>query len=241
MVISWPAGIKDAGSIRTQWHHVVDITPTILAATKLPQPKTVDGIKQKPMEGVSMAYSFADAKAPTTHTTQYFEMFGNRGIYHDGWTAVTRHSIPWDIAGTPPKFTEDKWELYNTNDDFSQSQDLAEKFPDKLKELQQLFLAEAEKYNVLPLDDRRVERFVPTLAGRPSLMWGRISVTLYPGMTAMLENGTLDVKNRSHTRHRRNRNTARDCARRDHRARRTLRRMESLRERWEAQILLQLA
>ncbi len=199
MVISWPAGIKDVGGIRTQWHHVVDITPTILAATKLPQPKTVDGIKQKPMEGVSMVYSFADAKAPTTHTTQYFEMFGNRGIYHDGWTAVTRHSIPWDVAGTPPKFSEDKWELYNTNDDFSQSQDLAAKYPDKLSELQRLFLAEAEKYNVLPLDDRRIERFVPTLAGRPSLMRGRTSVTLYPGMTAMLENATIDIKNRSHT------------------------------------------
>src|SRR6202166_3666738 len=199
MVISWPAGIKDAGGIRTQWHHVIDITPTILAAVKLPQPKTVDGIKQKPMEGVSMVYSFADAKAPTTHTTQYFEMFGNRGIYHDGWTAVTRHSIPWDVAGTPPKFSEDKWELYNTNDDFSQSQDLAAKYPDKLKELQQLFIAGAEKYNDLPLDDRRVERFVPTLAGRPSLMWGRPSVTLYPGMVGMMENATLDVKNRSHT------------------------------------------
>ncbi len=126
-------------------------------------------------------------------------MFGNRGIYHDGWTAVTRHSIPWDVTTTPPKFSEDKWELYNTNDDFSQSQDLAAKNPDKLKDLQRLFLAEAEKYNVLPLDDRRIERFVPTLAGRPSLMWGRTSVTLYPEMSAMLENATLDIKNRSHT------------------------------------------
>jgi arylsulfatase A-like enzyme len=199
MVIVWPAHINDAGGIRSQWHHVIDVTPTILEAAKLPQPKFVDGIKQKPMEGVSMVYSFADAKAPTKHTTQYFEMFGNRGIYHDGWTAVTQHSIPWDVAGTPPKFSEDKWELYNTNDDFSQAQDLAAKYPDKLKELQQLFLAEAEKYNVLPLDDRRVERFVPTLAGRPSLMWGRTSVTLYPGMVGMMENATLDVKNRSHT------------------------------------------
>ncbi|MFZ0678031.1 arylsulfatase [Candidatus Binatus sp.] len=199
MVISWPAVIKDAGGIRPQWHHVVDITPTILEAAKLPQPKTVDGIKQKPMEGVSMVYSFADAKAPTTHTTQYFEMFGNRGIYHDGWTAVTRHSIPWEPLAPLPKFTEDKWELYNTNDDFSQAQDVAAKYPDKLKELQQLFLDEAEKYNVLPLDDRRVERFVPTIAGRPSLMWGRTSITLYPGMTAMLENATLDIKNRSHS------------------------------------------
>jgi arylsulfatase A-like enzyme len=199
MVISWPVRIKNAGGIRSQWHHVIDITPTILETAKLPQPKFVNGIKQKPMEGVSMVYTFANAKAPTRHRTQYFEMFGNRGIYHDGWTAVTRHSIPWDVTTTPPKFSEDKWELYNTNDDFSQSQDLAAKNPDKLKDLQRLFLAEAEKYNVLPLDDRRIERFVPTLAGRPSLMWGRTSVTLYPGMSAMLENATLDIKNRSHT------------------------------------------
>jgi arylsulfatase A-like enzyme len=199
MVISWPARIKDTGGIRTQWHHVIDVTPTILETAGLPQPKSVNGIKQKPMEGVSIVYTFANAKVPTRHTTQYFEMFGNRGIYHDGWTAVTQHSIPWDVAGTPPKFTADKWELYNTNDDFSQAQDVSAKYPDKLRELQRLFLAEAEKYNVLPLDDRRVERFVPTLAGRPSLMWGRTSVTLYPGMVGMMENATLDVKNRSHT------------------------------------------
>ncbi len=162
-VIVWPARITDAGGIRSQWHQVIDITPTILEAAKLPQPKFVNGIKQKPIEGVSMVYTFADSKAPTRHRTQYFEIFGNRGIYHDGWTAVTRHSIPWDASVVPPKFTEDKWELYNTNDDFSQSQDLAAKYPDKLKALQQLFLAEAAKYNVLPLDDRRLERFVPTI------------------------------------------------------------------------------
>ncbi len=199
MVIVWPARIHDAGGIRSQWHHVVDVTPTILEAANLPQPKFVNGIKQKPMEGVSMVYTFGDAKVPTRHRTQYFEMFGNRGIYHDGWTAVTRHSIPWEMEETLPKFSQDKWELYNTNEDFSQAHDVVAKYPDKLKELQGLFLAEAEKYNVLPLDDRRVERFVPTLAGRPSLMWGRTSVTLYPGMIGMMENATLDVKNRSHT------------------------------------------
>ena len=199
MVVVWPARIKDAGSIRSQWHHVIDVTPTILEAAKLPQPKFVNGIKQKPIEGVSMVYTFDNAKAPTRHRTQYFEMFGNRGIYHDGWTAVTRHSIPWEPTAVLPKFTEDKWELYNTNDDFSQAQDVAAKYPDKLKELQRLFLSEAEKYNVLPLDDRRIERFVPALAGRPSLMWGRTSVTLYPGMIGMTENATLDIKNRSHT------------------------------------------
>jgi arylsulfatase A-like enzyme len=199
MVISWPARIKDAGGIRTQWHHVIDITPTILEAAKLPQPKTVDGVKQKPIEGVSMVYTFDNPNAPTRHRTQYFEIFGNRGIYHDGWTAVTKHRTPWLAIEKPPKFTEDKWELYNTNDDFSQSRDLAAKYPDKLKELQQLFLAEAEKYNVLPLDDRTAERFVPALAGRPSLMGPRTSITLYPGMTAMAENATLDIKNRSHS------------------------------------------
>jgi arylsulfatase len=198
MVIVWPERIKDAGGIRSQWHHVIDVAPTILEAAKLPQPKFVDGIKQKPIEGGSMVYTFGDAKAPTRHRTQYFEMFGNRGIYHDGWTAVTRHSIPWEATAVLPKFTEDKWELYNTNDDFSQAQDVAAKYPDKLKEMKQLFLAEAEKYNVLPLDDRRIERFVPALAGRPSLFFGRTSVTLYPGMVGMSENATLDVKNRSH-------------------------------------------
>jgi arylsulfatase A-like enzyme len=200
MVISWPARINDAGGIRTQWHHVIDITPTILEAAKLPQPKTVDGIRQKPMEGVSMVYTFANAKAPTRHTTQYFEMFGNRGIYSNGWTAVTKHRTPWETGMVKlPKFTEDKWELYNTNDDFSQSQDLAAKYPGKLKELQQLFLAEAEKYDALPLDDRAAERAVPALAGRPSLMGDRTSLTLYPAMVAMMENATLDIKNRSHT------------------------------------------
>jgi len=199
MVISWPSHINDAGGIGPQWHHVVDVTPTILETAGLPQPKLVNGVRQKPIEGVSMVYTFANAKAPSRHRTQYFEMFGNRGIYHDGWTAVTRHSTPWDVTAQPPKFSEDKWELYNTNDDFSQAQDIAAKYPDKLKELQTLFLAEAKKYNVLPLDDRRIERFVPTLAGRPSLMWGRTSVTLYPGMVAMMENATLDIKNRSHT------------------------------------------
>ena len=199
MVISWPARITDAGGIRSQWHHVIDITPTILESTKLPAPKTVNGVKQKPLEGVSMVYTFHNEKAPTRHRTQYFEMFGNRGIYHDGWTAVTRHSIPWDAGEALPKFTQDKWELYNTNDDFSESQDLASKYPAKLKQLQQLFLVEAAKYNVLPLDDRRIERFNPVLAGRPSLMWGRTALTLYPGMSALMENATLDIKNRSHT------------------------------------------
>jgi Concanavalin A-like lectin/glucanases superfamily len=152
------------------------------------------------MEGVSMVYTFANAKAPTRHTTQYFEMFGNRGIYSNGWTAVTKHRTPWETGMVKlPKFTEDKWELYNTNDDFSQSQDLAAKYPDKLKKLQQLFLAEAEKYDALPLDDRGAERAVPELAGRPSLMGDRTSLTLYPGMVAIMENATLDIKNRSHT------------------------------------------
>ena len=199
MVISWPTHITDAGGISRQWHHVIDITPTILESTKLPPPKFVNGVKQKPLEGVSMVYTFDNEKAPTRHRTQYFEMFGNRGIYHDGWTAVTRHSIPGMRANRCRSLLEDKWELYNTNDDFSESQDLAAKYPAKLKQLQQLFLVEAAKYNVLPLDDRRIERFIPVLAGRPSLMWGRTSLTLYPGMSAMMENATLDIKNRSHT------------------------------------------
>src|SRR5258707_7697314 len=142
-----------------KWHHVIDLTPTILETAKLPQPKFVNGIKQKPIEGVSIVYTFADAKAPTRHETQYFEMFGNRGIYHNGWTAVTRHKTPWILVGevTPP-FDDDVWELYDTNKDWSQANDLSKQMPEKLHELQRLWLIEATRYNVLPIDDRVVEK-----------------------------------------------------------------------------------
>ncbi|MCC6314467.1 MAG: arylsulfatase, partial [Thermomicrobiales bacterium] len=144
----------------------------------------------------SMVYSFDDASAADRHTTQYFEMFGNRGIYHDGWTAVTRHSIPWDISGSPPPFDDDVWELYDTNTDWTQAHDLAAEMPDKLAELQRLWLIEAARYNVLPMDDRRLERMIPAMAGRPTLIKGDTQA-LFPGM-AMGENNVVDIKNKSY-------------------------------------------
>ncbi len=198
-VIRWPKGINAKGEIRRQFHHVIDIAPTILEAAGIPEPYMVNGIAQKPIEGVSMMYSFDNAGAEDRHTTQYFEMFGNRGIYHEGWTAVTKHRTPW-IMGTQvlPPFNEDNWELYNTNEDWSQARDLSRDMPDKLRELQELFLVEAAKYNVLPLDDRTGERFNATLAGRPDLMGDRRTMRLAPGMSHLMENTVLNVKNRSH-------------------------------------------
>ena len=198
--ICWPKGIEARGEIRQQFHHVIDIVPTILEVAGLPEPYMVNGIAQKPIEGVSMAYTFDDAEAEERHVTQYFEMFGNRGIYHEGWTAVTKHRTPWVTGQIQlPKFSEDEWELYNTNEDWSQANDLSKEMPDKLRELQELFLIEAAKYNVFPLDDRTAERFNSAIAGRPDLPAGRTTMTFYPGMTHLMENTVLNVKNRSHT------------------------------------------
>jgi len=199
MVLHWPKGIKNAGgAIRSQFHHVIDVAPTVLEAAKIPQPKTVNGVTQRPMDGVSMLYSTTDAKAADRRTTQYFEMFGNRGIYHDGWVACTRHSIPWLMVPLPA-VKDDVWELYHVAEDFSQSNNLANKNPEKLKELQALFLKEAERNNVLPIDDRRSERFNPVIAGRPDLLGGRKSLTVYPGMVGMMENAFINVKGVHHT------------------------------------------
>ncbi len=198
LVVHWPDGIKAKGELRTQWHHVTDIGPTLMEAAGLPFPKSVNGAEQKPFEGVSMLYSFNDSKAKDRHTTQYFEMFGNRAIYHDGWVAATKHRTPWADAPDGP-FAEDKWELYNVAKDFSQANDLAASNPDKLKKMQKLFLTEAIKYNVLPLDDRVFERFNAAIAGRPDLMGDRKSITLFEGMAGITENTFLNVKNISHT------------------------------------------
>ena len=180
LAVHWPKGIKARGELRTQWHHVIDVVPTILEAAGLPEPRIVNGAAQRPIEGVSMLYSFDDAHAADRHTTQYFEMFGNRGVYQNGWFAGTVHVKPW--AGVENRFPEDKWQLYFVARDFSMSTDLAAKYPDKLAQMQSVFLAEAAKYKVLPLDDRRTELFDPVQAGRPDLMFGRRSLTLYQGM-----------------------------------------------------------
>ena len=198
MVVHWPKRIKAKGEVRSQWHHVIDVAPTILEAAGLPEPKSVNGTPQTPIEGVSMVYTFDDAKAKDRHTTQYFEIFGNRGIYHDGWLADTVHRAPWE-AEAAARSQDDKWELYDTRTDFSLANDLAAKNPEKLKELQDLFMKEAVKYHVLPIDDRGVERINAALVGRPDLMAGRTSLTVYEGMIGMTENVFINSKNRSHT------------------------------------------
>ncbi|MGZ8159295.1 MAG: arylsulfatase [Methylobacter sp.] len=198
MVVHWPAGIKTKNEVRSQFHHVIDIAPTIYQAAGIPAPHSVDGIEQRPLEGVGMNYSFDNAAAPDTRKTQYFEMTGNRAIYHDGWFAGTIHRAPWEVKPRRP-LTEDIWELYNVNEDFSQANNLADKNPEKLAELQQKFMEEAVKYNVLPIDDRSIERFDPVIAGRPDLMNGRTSLTLYEGATGIPENAFINVKNTSLT------------------------------------------
>ncbi len=195
MVVHWPDGIKAKGELRSQWHHVIDVVPTILEAAGLPEPRIVNGTPQRPIEGTSMLYSFDDVNSPSRHQIQYFEMFGNRGIYFNGWFAGTVHLKPWGKVEN--SFTEDTWELYHVKEDFSMSTDLSKKHPEILAEMQKMFLGEAVKYKVLPLDDRRQELFNPKLAGRPDLMYGRKSLTLYEGMTDMLENDFINVKNTS--------------------------------------------
>ncbi len=198
MVVHWPDGIKAKGEIRNQFSHVTDIAPTVMEAAGLPFPKSVNGVEQVPFNGTSMVYSFDNAAAPETHKTQYFEMFGNRAIYHDGWVAATRHSIPWVMAQLPP-LDQDVWELYNVNEDFSQANNLAASNPDKLKELKNKFKEEGEKNHVFPIDDRRSERLNSELAGRPDVMGGRTSMTLYEGMTGLMENVFINTKMRSYT------------------------------------------
>lgn len=197
-IVHWPSKIKGSGEIRTQWHHVIDIAPTILELAGLAQPHTFNGVTQVPMHGVSMAYSFNDAKADERHHVQYFEIMGNRGIYHKGWTAQTKHRTPWDVVSQAPDFARDQWELYDTTKDWTQSKNLAKEQPEKLAEMQQLFLIEAVRHNVLPIDDRAAERMNPELAGRPTLTQGN-TLRLYPGMTRLGENVAINVKNRSYT------------------------------------------
>ena len=191
-------GIKTKGEMRWQFCHVIDIAPTILEAAGLPEPEFVNGVQQHPIEGVSMLYSFNDAKAPDRHETQYFEMFGNRGIYHKGWTAVTRHKTPWLLVGEKtPAFDDDVWELYDTEKDWSQAHDLSKKMPEKLHELQRFFVMEATKYNVFPLNDDIAKMMDPDTAGRPVLIKGKTQI-LFAGMGRLLENCMINIKNKSH-------------------------------------------
>jgi len=197
-VVHWPNGIKAKGEIRSQFSHVIDVAPTVLEAAGLPEPVSVNGIQQDPIEGVSMLYSFDDAKAPERHDLQYFEMFGNRGIYHKGWTAVTKHRTPWVLDEKQPAFDDDVWELYDTKMDWSQAKDLAKQNPQKLHELQRLWLIEATRYKVLPLDDDMLKKLNNDTAGRPTLIKGKTQL-LFSGMGRLLENCVLNLKNKSHS------------------------------------------
>jgi arylsulfatase A-like enzyme len=196
-IVHWPKGITAKGEVRPQFHHIIDVGPTIFEVAGIPEPTFVNGIQQAPIHGVSMVYAFNDGAAADQRQTQYFEVACNRGIYHKGWTAVTRHSVPWDFGATLPPLDDDVWELYDTNVDWSQAHDVSADHPDKLKELQRLWLIEAVKYNVLPLDDRRIERFNSDIAGRPQLVKGNAQV-LYGGMNRLSENSVLNLKNKSH-------------------------------------------
>jgi len=198
-IVSWPKGIKAKGEMRWQFSHVIDVAPTILEAAGLPEPVSVNGMHQDPIEGVSMLYSFNDAKAAERHETQYFEMFGNRGIYHKGWTAVTKHGTPWILMGRKVvALDDDVWELYDTTKDWSQAKDLSKEMPEKLHELQRLWLIEATRYKVLPIDDRVAEKFDPDTAGRPVLIKGKTQL-LFGGMGRLSENCILNIKNKSHS------------------------------------------
>jgi arylsulfatase A-like enzyme len=196
IAISWPAGIKAQGELRPQFSHVIDIVPTILEAVGIQAPLVLNGTTQKPFDGLSMAYTFDNAKAPTRHTTQYFEIVANRGLYHDGWMASTTPlRPPWVVSGVEPGPDDYPWELYNVAEDFSQSRNLAKDNPKKLQELQDLFLIEAAKYNVLPIDSSFADRANPSL--RPGFNTGRTDFTYYPGMIRIPEGNAPDIKNKS--------------------------------------------
>ncbi len=196
-IVHWPKGIEAQGGLRSQFTHVIDVAPTILEAAGLPEPTTVNGVMQSPMEGTSMVYTFNDANAAERHDLQYFEMFGNRGIYHKGWSAVTKHRTPWIlVGGEVPAFDDDVWELYDGNSDYSQAGNLAATQPEMLAKLQRLWLIEAVKYNVVPMDDRTAERVNPELAGRPTLI-RTTSQLFFPGMGRLSENSVVSIKNKS--------------------------------------------
>jgi arylsulfatase len=198
MVVHWPNGIKAKGEMRTQFSHVIDIAPTVYEACKIPAPKMVNGIQQDPIEGTSLVYSFDDSAAKEQHTVQYFEMFGNRAVYKDGWMARTIHRPAWRTQPLHP-LAEDEWDLYNTMEDFSMSTNVAAQYPDKLKELQDVFMKEAEKYHVLPIDDRTLERTDAKTVGRPDVMGDRTSLTLGEGMKGMAIDVFISTRNTSYT------------------------------------------
>ncbi len=195
-IVRWPKGFEAAGELRNQFHHVIDIAPTVLEAAGIPAPTTVHGITQEPMHGVSMIDTFEDGGASETHVTQYFEILGNRGIYHAGWSAVTKHRTPWQTTGDVGiAFDDDVWELYDGSNDWTQAHDISKERPDKLAELQRLFVIEATRYNVLPLDDRSFERVVAEIAGRPELVKNR--QLLLPGVGGLTVEHIVNWRSKS--------------------------------------------
>jgi arylsulfatase A-like enzyme len=196
VAISWPKRIKAGGEIRSQFHHVIDIVPTILEGAGIQAPLLLNGVPQKPIEGVSMAYTFDDAKTPSQRPTQYFEMTANRALYHDGWIASTTPGrLPWETLGAAPDPDAYQWELYKLTDDFSQSKNVAKENAKKLLDLQSRFLIEAAKYNVLPIDSSFADRMDP--GTRPNLLRGQTHFTYYPGMIRIPEANSPDVHNKS--------------------------------------------
>lgn len=198
MVTHWPKGFEARGEVRDQFTHVTSVVPTILEAAGLPLPEVVDGVAQMAYPNPAFGYTFDDASAPEQHTTQYFETMGNRGIYHEGWSACAIHSVPWDLVGEHPPFDDDVWELY-APDDHSQAHDVAAEHPQRLAKMKELFLIEAARFDVLPLDDRKAAKLDPQLVGRPDPMSGRTRMVLYPGAMHLGEASVLNVKNRDHT------------------------------------------
>ena len=196
-IVHWPSGIDEPGGLRTQFTHCIDVAPTILEAAGLPEPTVVNGVQQSPMEGTSMLYTLNEPDTPERHDLQYFEMFANRGIYYKGWSAVTKHRTPWEMVGPElPAFDDDVWELYDGATDYSQARDVKADHPEMLAKLQRLWLIEATKYNVLPMDDRGIERATPEIAGRPTLIQGSTQL-FYPGMGRLSENSVVSIKNKS--------------------------------------------
>jgi Sulfatase len=199
MIVRWGNGITDRGGVRHQWHHVIDVLPTVLETVGLPQPDGVGGVEQQPVEGTSMRYTFDDASAADRRTTQYFEMIGNRGVYHEGWLAGTRHGVPWEMVDSGDRpFDQDRWELYDLDADWSQARNLADEQPERLRNLQEVFGREAERHHVFPLDGRVTERENPEIAGRLDLHHGRSTLSFGPRAGRLTEEAAPNVKNRSH-------------------------------------------
>ena len=237
-IVHWPNGIKAKGEIRSQFHHVIDLAPTVLEAAGLPHPTVVNSVQQAPIEGVSMLYAFNDAKAAERHETQYFEMFCNRGIYHKGWTAVTRHGVPW-VGAYKRAFDEDVWELYDTNTDWTQSKDLAKENPKKLAELQRLFLIEATKYSAAAARRSDVRALQPGSRRPPPVDPGQHPDPLRRHGPPVGELGRIDQE-QVVLDHRRCRGAEERRRGRHRRPGRQHERLEPLRESGQAEVLLQL-